>query len=130
MIRRPPRSTRTDTLFPYPTLFRSASGTGVAGPGVPGQEKRGAVKLWGSGTPSARGPRVTVSPCFAGFLQARNLFLPARHLSGRLLRGFFRYLLLSGLGPVLLLRSEERRFGIDFISTCRPRCSLYLSITK
>src|SRR3546814_1234302 len=24
MIRRPPRSTRTDTLFPYPTLFRSA----------------------------------------------------------------------------------------------------------
>src|SRR3546814_15679223 len=24
MIRRPPRSTRTDTLFPYMTLFRSA----------------------------------------------------------------------------------------------------------
>src|SRR3546814_5047188 len=24
MIRRPPRSTRTDTLFPYPPLFRSA----------------------------------------------------------------------------------------------------------
>src|SRR3546814_18501708 len=28
MIRRPPRSTRTDTLFPYTTLFRS-TGTGV-----------------------------------------------------------------------------------------------------
>src|SRR3546814_13594673 len=26
MIRRPPRSTRTDTLFPYTTLFRSESG--------------------------------------------------------------------------------------------------------
>src|SRR3546814_14499808 len=26
MIRRPPRSTRTDTLFPYTTLFRSPSG--------------------------------------------------------------------------------------------------------
>src|SRR3546814_3996623 len=26
MIRRPPRSTRTDTLFPYTTLFRSAIG--------------------------------------------------------------------------------------------------------
>src|SRR3546814_8620199 len=25
MIRRPPRSTRTDTLFPYTTLFRSAN---------------------------------------------------------------------------------------------------------
>src|SRR3546814_6804930 len=27
MIRRPPRSTRTDTLFPYTTLFRSTSGS-------------------------------------------------------------------------------------------------------
>src|SRR3546814_14092367 len=27
MIRRPPRSTRTDTLFPYPTLFRSLHGS-------------------------------------------------------------------------------------------------------
>src|SRR3546814_13918064 len=26
MIRRPPRSTRTDTLFPYTTLFRSRIG--------------------------------------------------------------------------------------------------------
>src|SRR3546814_16639963 len=26
MIRRPPRSTRTDTLFPYTTLFRSKAG--------------------------------------------------------------------------------------------------------
>src|SRR3546814_12706216 len=26
MIRRPPRSTRTDTLFPYTTLFRSGGG--------------------------------------------------------------------------------------------------------
>src|SRR3546814_2927751 len=26
MIRRPPRSTRTDTLFPYTTLFRSLTG--------------------------------------------------------------------------------------------------------
>src|SRR3546814_13825512 len=28
MIRRPPRSTRTDTLFPYTTLFRSSRGGG------------------------------------------------------------------------------------------------------
>src|SRR3546814_7941146 len=31
MIRRPPRSTRTDTLFPYTTLFRSLRGRGVVG---------------------------------------------------------------------------------------------------
>src|SRR3546814_276313 len=29
MIRRPPRSTRTDTLFPYTTLFRSAFASGT-----------------------------------------------------------------------------------------------------
>src|SRR3546814_14095819 len=43
MIRRPPRSTRTDTLFPYTTLFRSwavASGTG-----------------WRPGAGRPRGPR-------------------------------------------------------------------------
>src|SRR3546814_10892917 len=32
MIRRPPRSTRTDTLFPYTTLFRSVSGMTAADP--------------------------------------------------------------------------------------------------
>src|SRR3546814_8208608 len=37
MIRRPPRSTRTDTLFPYTTLFRSVflkKGRGISVPGV------------------------------------------------------------------------------------------------
>src|SRR3546814_1632746 len=29
MIRRPPRSTRTDTLFPYTTLFRSMAAVGL-----------------------------------------------------------------------------------------------------
>src|SRR3546814_6678180 len=33
MIRRPPRSTRTDTLFPYTTLFRSVRALG-GGPGI------------------------------------------------------------------------------------------------
>src|SRR3546814_11662321 len=31
MIRRPPRSTRTDTLFPYTTLFRSQGALSAAG---------------------------------------------------------------------------------------------------
>src|SRR3546814_5259770 len=42
MVRRPPRSTRTDTLFPYTTLFRSC------GPGTSGssslQAKHGAPR--------------------------------------------------------------------------------------
>src|SRR3546814_6638424 len=32
IIRQPPRSTRTDTLFPYTTLFRSAAGQARAWP--------------------------------------------------------------------------------------------------
>src|SRR3546814_3599582 len=42
MIRRPPRSTRTDTLFPYTTLFRSRRPRGGRGHG---------------GTASAKGSR-------------------------------------------------------------------------
>src|SRR3546814_4528701 len=34
MIRRPPRSTRTDTLFPYTTLFRSCHGSGHQEPSL------------------------------------------------------------------------------------------------
>src|SRR3546814_8902567 len=34
MIRRPPRSTRTDTLFPYTTLFRSDPVIGDMGSGM------------------------------------------------------------------------------------------------
>src|SRR3546814_5782057 len=48
MIRRPPRSTRTDTLFPYTTLFRS-SAPRISGAAT---SKRG-VEL----TPAPRPPR-------------------------------------------------------------------------
>src|SRR3546814_12768078 len=45
MVRRPPRSTRTDTLFPYTTLFRAESpaasrGTRQTRPAFPGSESR------------------------------------------------------------------------------------------
>src|SRR3546814_2777532 len=42
MIRRPPRSTRTDTLFPYTTLFRSE-------PLVPGADRGQSIGVIGSG---------------------------------------------------------------------------------
>src|SRR3546814_14820350 len=45
MIRRPPRSTRTDTLFPYTTLFRSA----FAPDGITGQletRERTVARTW------------------------------------------------------------------------------------
>src|SRR3546814_3607387 len=50
MIRRPPRSTRTDTLFPYTTLFRSGADVpyylardAVFSPDVRGDRKRPSV---------------------------------------------------------------------------------------
>src|SRR3546814_7217503 len=46
MIRRPPRSTRTDTLFPYTTLFRS-DGDAPAAPQPPAKPKK---SQWGTGT--------------------------------------------------------------------------------
>src|SRR3546814_12660749 len=64
MERRPPRSTRTDTLFPYTTLFRSegdAEGEAVAAPRIagvdivaaPGQRDRQAIIVIGKAEPVA-----------------------------------------------------------------------------
>src|SRR3546814_7903216 len=41
MIRRPPRSTRTDTLFPYTTLFRSRSDRRAGGRDAGRRGRRG-----------------------------------------------------------------------------------------
>src|SRR3546814_10877427 len=54
MIRRPPRATRTDTRFPYRTLFRSPDGAGRYDP----RERPGAGRHRGTGArfPSTRSP--------------------------------------------------------------------------
>src|SRR3546814_2830317 len=49
MIRRPPRSTRTDTLFPYTTLFRSV-------PNGAGALHQGSGAVLGVATGGRRGP--------------------------------------------------------------------------
>src|SRR3546814_3758172 len=57
MIRRPPRSTRTDTLFPYTTLFRSYISVYVYCPGeaIGSLSEGGAKGLGGTYTsPAAR----------------------------------------------------------------------------
>src|SRR3546814_3075573 len=51
MIRRPPRSTRTDTLFPYTTLFRSTV--------TPTTTWRRPTTSW----PSVRGPKYIGQRC-------------------------------------------------------------------
>src|SRR3546814_5484345 len=50
MIRRPPRSTRTDTLFPYTTLFRSV----LAGRSAPGHQRTRPVLQGAAAVPERR----------------------------------------------------------------------------
>src|SRR3546814_6976739 len=45
MIRRPPRSTRTDTLFPYTTLFRSSHQV-LHDPRIAQRSRRRSVRPW------------------------------------------------------------------------------------
>src|SRR3546814_13979000 len=69
MIRRPPRSTRTDTLFPYTTLFRAHRGFALA---QPGDES----VVFGAGLWDRRHPR-PVDDIFGRDLRPR--LVPAQH---------------------------------------------------
>src|SRR3546814_2680652 len=66
MIRRPPRSTRTDTLFPYTTLFRSSpsrshsprlGGSVAHGQGWPSHSSTSRLAVHAGVTPGARNRR-------------------------------------------------------------------------
>src|SRR3546814_18263495 len=107
MIRRPPISTRTDTLFPYTTLFRSSS-------------RSGAPKL-SAYIPSIRSVSSSVS--------ASNSLSRARREAPLILgEEFAQELDLGGRHVDQLLpcsRSEERRVGKECVSKCRSRGSPY-----
>src|SRR3546814_14433941 len=105
MKRRPPRSTRTDTLFPYTTLFRS-------------DETRAALAL---------GSQIIFQ---GAFLAERwggwSDFL--ERVERPSLLGPFSYevtdtKLKRKAHPKHVLRSEERRVGKECVSTCRSRLS-------
>src|SRR3546814_18368418 len=101
MIPRPPRSTRTDTLFPYTTLFRSMP-------------------------PRAR--PIQVSLIREGQLRGRFSLLIVTTLEKLLLGA--RAGAADKTGSMKLMavdqsRSEERRVGKECVSTCRSRWSPY-----
>src|SRR3546814_1232011 len=70
MIRRPPRSTRTDTLFPYTTLFRSRHMIGAFVDEIVGHEvlhrRKQDVACVGHSFPHSKGDRRTIAPGGAG----------------------------------------------------------------
>src|SRR3546814_12295796 len=62
MIRRPPRSTRTDTLFPYTTLFRSVGAVAA------GDTVRWVIGEAASGTGPTRRTHILVKPTDPGLV--------------------------------------------------------------
>src|SRR3546814_1384532 len=85
MIRRPPRSTRTDTLFPYTTLFRSvhagaASAATFSSLPCEGRGGLGRGALWIS---SNRGHPLPASPCLRRGRGKSSRLKPLPHEIGR-----------------------------------------------
>src|SRR3546814_15951679 len=105
MIRRPPRSTRTDTLFPYTTLFRSAS-------------RRLAIRLPAPAPQiRERGPLLgfRLRPAHAGHAAVVARLRP-RHRANAERRRRTAHLparaaYVTGITAGTVVRSEERRVG-------------------
>src|SRR3546814_19304912 len=102
MIRRPPRSTRTDTLFPYTTLFRSRAAVALDGArhdaGKPQVQEVGGA----DDRPCRVGP--DLDGALATDARPHQTLVPRRRR----------------IAPVAA-RSEESRVGKACVSTCRTR---------
>src|SRR3546814_11383343 len=116
MIRRPPRSTRTDTLFPYTTLFRSRA--------------HGHDRGWWSRADRRHESAPVQTPIVTAEQQAN---LATRDARERLERGLRRgrdavvdpgqAVAFAERLQAVRQRSEERRVGKECVSTCRYRWS-------
>src|SRR3546814_4428533 len=71
MIRRPPRSTRTDTLFPYTTLFRSEAFHRHADQ-TPGHQPSQRPRHFVGGFVESRAAAHRQHPCDAPFIYTRS----------------------------------------------------------
>src|SRR3546814_13102497 len=133
MIRRPPRSTRTDTLFPYTTLFRSFTCWDV--PQTPGHLQNSPcvwIGLWA---------QLDDAEAVAGYRRFLDDYAAQQKSMGRFastnnvrLRTLMQWLDYNHVVPadvrVQTWRSEERRVGKEWVSTCRSRGSPYHEKTK
>src|SRR3546814_16549521 len=123
MIRRPPRSTRTDTLLPYPTLFRSIRGIGAVGTGSAPHEEQ-PVATYVDGVYIAA-PSAAATFGFNNIQRIEVLKGPPGTLFGRnATGGAIQVVTLEP--PQEFGRSEERSAGNVGVSTGRSRGSAYL----
>src|SRR3546814_14403986 len=119
MIRRPPRSTRTDTLFPYTTLFRS--------------NRSITLLLW-----ACLCTLLLMITCFMlDYCAERKLagnqikisvilYSCGAFVAGLSCVPFSAYIAYTYTSiSIMDNRSEERRVGKECVSTCRSRWSTY-----
>src|SRR3546814_14161654 len=106
MIRRQQKNTRTDTLFPYTTLFRSLDGLGLARRGIADDADAAATKA-------------TATRIGDGIGQRRGGHRIGGRTAGR------QDVTGHQGGTRLVGRSEERRVGKGCVSTCRSRWAPY-----
>src|SRR3546814_14963835 len=134
MIRRPPRPTRTDTLFPYTALSRSRPSNPASRAKVPGA-RRNAMNRAGSEM-RARGPKPRLPAPFPApysHPMSHDLFDAANPATESYNASQLE--VLEGLEPVRRppgmyiggtdARSAERRVGKECVSTGRSRWSPY-----
>src|SRR3546814_12647141 len=121
MIRPPPRSTRTDTLFPYTTLFRSNDNSAWYG-----SDYRDLAGRTGFGVrQTLEGDRRYVPWVNAppGTTQDMGVFLlPDSGDAASVTKAALAY---TRGDRFKALRSEDRRVGKECVSTCRSRWSPY-----
>src|SRR3546814_18105117 len=114
MIRRPPRSTRTDTRFPYTTLFRShlRRPDVATGPRRPGRKSRSGRTM------------MTVRKALAGAVMAAAIAMPAAaQISddivniGALTDMAGLYTDINGIGPVTAAQMATDQFDGTVLGT-------------
>src|SRR3546814_12357644 len=113
MIRQPPRTTPTDTLFPYTTLFRSTCGH--CGCAVLAQMQRGRYIYYHCSGFKQKCPEKYVRE--ETLAQAFSEQLSRLHMDDEVFALIERAIRESHGDK----RSEERRVGKECVSTCRSR---------
>src|SRR3546814_13990001 len=129
MVRRPPRSTRTDTLFPYTTLFRSRSRKSTATYCCRLRGNSMQEILW---LTVEQNPDAKKAPKYKrtfGSVGGKVAFVPAwvsgyDHSVVLMCASFDGVKVASRRGKLYLdaeWRSEERREGKEWVRRCRYR---------
>src|SRR3546814_11024632 len=119
MIRRPPRSTRTDTLFPYTTLFRSLSGPFYRKRRRGGKGKSRLAPSADAEQPQARARRIARRAQQAAHLRHEG-DVAVLHVG--LVVGFDLVDYVAVVHhPAPGMRPEARRLGNEGVSACQYR---------